>query len=398
MIIRIGTWRWCVVAALMLGLAPAVAATQHLIGDGEDWEDISGTLKPGDEVILMPGRHLPATLDAPHGTAARPIVIRGLDPKRPPIIVADRYGIRLRDPRHVRIENVIISGATIHGILLDGVSPDPATSDPGSGPVSLTSVLIEDTGPKGKRHAINARRITKLRVEACRIAGWAGSGLEIVACEDVEIRGCRFVGKDEFEQVSGIRVRGGTDRVKIDRCRFTSPGKEAVCIGGNSKLDEFRVPIAEDAEPVSQHEASRVWISRCVTEGGACAFSFVHCVRSSVRQCTISRPHQAIVSLRHEQTDPRIGASEGCSFGSNLITWDADELTTLTHVGTGADAAMLTLADNLWWTTEMETMLPHLGAFPGVEQFPQVTGIDPQLDERLRPTVMAAEMFGAFAP
>ncbi|MCP3903295.1 MAG: right-handed parallel beta-helix repeat-containing protein [Planctomycetes bacterium] len=384
--------------ALALALAPTALATQHLIAHGESWEHLSGTLKPGDEVILMPGRHQPVTLDAAHGSSERPIVIRGLDPKRPPVIVADRYGIRMRDPRHVRIENVIVSGATIHGISLEGSATDPDANDLGSGPVNLTNVLIDDTGPKGLRHAINARLITKLRVETCRITGWAGSGLEIVGCEDVEVRGCRFVGKEEFEQVSGIRVRGGSDRVKIDRCRFTATGKEAVCIGGRSKLEEFRIPITDDTEPGSLHEASRVWVTRCITEGGACAFSFVQCERSSVRQCTILGPKQAVVSLRHEQSDPRFGSATGCSFGSNLITWTADEMASLTHLGTGADRTALTLADNLWWTTGMETTLPHLGSFPGVEQFPQVTEVDPKLDEALRPTVAAAEMFGAFAP
>ncbi|MHC5114152.1 MAG: right-handed parallel beta-helix repeat-containing protein [Planctomycetota bacterium] len=398
MISRLGTLRWCVITALALALAPAVSGTQYLIGHGESWKDLSGTLKPGDEIILMPGQHVPATLDAPHGTAEKPIVIRGLDPKRPPTIVANRYGIRLRDPRHVRIENVIVTGATIHGISLEGVARKSESADTGSGSVTISNVVIDNTGPEGLRHAINARRITTLRVDRCRISGWAGSGLEIVGCEDVEVRSCRFTGKEDFEQVSGIRVRGGTDRVQIDRCRFVSTGKEAVCIGGRTKLDEFRLPVPEDAEPGSLREASRVWVTRCVTEGGACAFSFVQCERSSVRQCTIFAPQQAVVSLRHEQSDPRFGASVGCSFGSNLITWRADELETLTHVGTGADASSLILADNLWWTSDMDKMLPHLGSFPGVEQFPQVTTVDPQLDKSLKPTVAAAEMFGAFAP
>ena len=40
-------------------LAQAAGATQHLVSPGEDLELLDERLKPGDEIILMPGQHRP---------------------------------------------------------------------------------------------------------------------------------------------------------------------------------------------------------------------------------------------------------------------------------------------------------------------------------------------------
>jgi hypothetical protein len=392
---------------LAILLAPVAGATQHLVRPGDDVQLLDERLKPGDEIILMPGEHRPATLESVQGTRERPIIIRGLDPARPSTIEASTYGLRLCNPRHVRISDLSIVGATIHGLFLEGDADADAAGEEAAGEeaaaafagdVFVSRVTIAGTGPKGLRHALHARRLQTVRIEECRIVGWAGSAIELVACEDVEIRDCDFVGKEDFAQITGVRARAGSDRVRLDRCRFIDPGEQAVCLGGQSKLEDFRVPPGEETEPASIAEAARVQLTRCTFVNGRCPLAFVHAERCTVRNCTIIRPRQAVVSIRREQEDPRFRPTTNCNFGSNLIVWEKGDLAVLTHLAGGATTEGITLEDNLWWTPDFDAQKDELGPFPGTAAFPQVTDVDPKLDEQLKPTADEARLYGADAP
>ena len=111
-----------VVAAL--AVTSAAHATQHLVRAGHPWDRLANQVKPGDEIILMPGVHRPTTLTGLTGTKDAPIVIRGLDPKAPVTIEAERYGLRLRDPYGVRLANLRIVGARINGIIIEDTRAD----------------------------------------------------------------------------------------------------------------------------------------------------------------------------------------------------------------------------------------------------------------------------------
>ncbi len=106
------TRRAFLVAALMLGAGESATGTQHLVAPGHDWVSVAARVRPGDQIVLMPGRHRPGTLKGLEGTWAKPIIIGGLSPDNPAIIVAERYGIRLRRPRHLILQNLRITGAT----------------------------------------------------------------------------------------------------------------------------------------------------------------------------------------------------------------------------------------------------------------------------------------------
>lgn len=385
-------------AALCL-TAPA-AATQHLVRAGSNWQQLQVRLKPGDEVILMPGRHRPATLEGLHGERNRPIVIRGLDPARPPVILAARFGIRLIDPRHVQLRDLSIRGATIHGILIEGSTDAEDGQAARSGPIGLTRVTITDTGPTrsftaDSRHALCIRGISGVSIKSCHIAGWSGSAIEIVGGKEISVRDCTFVGHDNRHQVTGVRLRAGCQGVRIDRCRFTNVGDQGICVGGASRPYEFNPPLAEDGEPDSLFEASRVNITRSVFQGGLCAVAFVNCTRAIVRRCTIVRPRRAVVSIRRDQADPRFAAPGRCAFGGNLVIWERGDLTSLTHLGPGADISSVVLEENLWWTPDGPAAIKALGTFPGTFSTPQIVDVDPALDASLRPVTAAASQFGA---
>jgi hypothetical protein len=186
--------------------------------------------------------------------------------------------------------------------------------------------------------------------------------------------------------------------VRIERCRFIDPGEQAICLGDQSEPDEFLTPPTEEAEPGSIYEAARVQVTRCTFVNGRCALAFVHAERCTVRNCTIARPRHAVVSIRHEQEDPRFAATAYCNFGSNLIVWEKGDLTVLTHLAGGARTDGIILEDNLWWSPQFEEQKEGLGRFPGAAAFPQVTDVDPKLDEQLKPTAEEARLYGADAP
>jgi hypothetical protein len=383
--------------------AGRAAATQHLIRAGDDWTDIEARLRPGDEVILMGGRHRPAVLNDLRGSEDRPIVIRGLDPNDPPIIDANRYGIRINRPRFVHIRNLVIRGATINGITLDGALHPVTGADPGmtadvSGHVVISNVAIQNTGPRGLRHAIVLRRLDNVTIDSCHIEGWAGSAVEVTACNEVDIEDSVMIGQAEHDQLSGVRVRAGSFGVEIRGCTFRNTGDQGVCIGGGSKLADFREPPAADVEPGSLFEAEAVIVDRCVFFGSRCAVAFVNCHVATVRNCTIVAPTTAVVSVRAEQADPRFGAALRCQFGNNIVRWNPDELKSLTHLGRGANTAGVSLEQNLWWAPGWLEIQDDLGPFPGEAQFPQITDVDPELDDAGRPQAEAARILGAHMP
>jgi hypothetical protein len=397
------------VVAVIAALAwsTSAGATQHLVRPGDSWNALDRRVGPGDEILLMPGRHKPATLEDLQGSSDRPIVIRGLDPSNPAIIEAERYGIRLLRPRFVRIEDLSVVGATISGIAAEGAPVPAAPVTKGaayvparatSSEVVLSRVTVSQTGPRGQRHAIRVINVDELRLNDCRVEGWAGSAVELVRVMGVNIIGCRFIGRDDHVQMSGVRVRGIADRVTIERCEFTDCGDQGVCIGGGSKPEELPPLPAEGIANGSLYEAARIQVLQCVFRGGECAVAFVNCERATVRNCTIFRPRRAVVSVRREQTDGRFGGISNCAFGSNLIAWEPRDVTMLTHVGPGADPAGIFLEENLWWSADFAETAAKLGAFPGTIQFPQVTDVDPLLDGDLHPQAEPAQIFGAWTP
>ena len=130
------------------GLAVPAHARQYLVGPGDNWKHIAPSLRPGDEIILMPGRHKSCVLQGIQGTGKRPIVIRGLTPDKPSLIVAKAEGLRLVGVKHVIIKDVVISGARINGIsVLPSLEPGATRDGPWKSHLTLQNVTIERTGP-----------------------------------------------------------------------------------------------------------------------------------------------------------------------------------------------------------------------------------------------------------
>ncbi|MEE9131345.1 MAG: right-handed parallel beta-helix repeat-containing protein [Phycisphaerales bacterium] len=404
---RLWTWQFVIVVAVGHLRLHSVWATQHLVSPGQDWQELAARVHPGDEIILMPGRHRPATLDRLQGKQGKPITIRALDPERPSVIEASRYGLVLHKPQHVVIENIIITGATICGLLVDDLDStaaqnptEPALSAPRKpwrANLVIRNVSVTNTGPQGKRHAIELSGLQDVRIHDVHIEGWGGSGLELIGCHGVTVESCRFIAREDYSQLHAIQIRAGSERVNIMQCHFQGISEAVVMVGGLSKLREFRPEIPPDADSRSHYEARFVQLQRCTFLGGACPIVLAHCDDTLMRNSTFIRPRHAVLCTTSEQTDHRIAPARRAIFGGNLLVWEPGDLRRLVDIAPADDAQSFVFEESLWWSTEPAEQRARLRKLPGARQTPQITDLDPKLDDELRPTEPKAAQFGAKA-
>lgn len=383
------------VAALMLGAGEPATGTQHLVAPGHDWVSVASRVRPGDQIILMPGRHRPGTLKGLEGTWAKPIIIGGLSPDNPAIIVAERYGIRLRRPRHVILQNLRITGATTHGIVIDDEGSPDRGGEPWTAEVTLRDVTVTKTGPRSKRSAIMLRGVKTVRLSNCHVEEWGGSAIDIVGCQNITINNSTFKGSAGLSESNAIMVRGGSDRIRIINCRIENPGERGLSLGSVSGLRRFRPSIEENAKPGSRFEATHVRVDHCVFIGGDCAVAIVNASDCRVRHSTFVRPRRWVLGALSEPHDPRIGPAQRITFGANIIVWQPGDLERLVQVDDGVDPEGIVIEPNLWWSPRMQDEWEKLGPLPGEQILAQVTNIDPDLDERHQPRTMQAKPFGA---
>lgn len=414
-LVRLTTRAACLCAALWLFAAPAHAA-QYLINPGDDWAAKAVKCRPGDEIVLMPGRHRPASIDRLVGTAEAPIVIRGASTTKPSIIAAQLDGIRIKEASHIVIKDLQIIGGSASGIWIAAAqdeqpadaaaAPQPAMSEPLTAvqprgnrarDILISNVSISKVGPRGQRHGVYLCGFADARLNNLRIEGWGGSAIELIACEDVVINRPALRGVKDHSQFCGIRARAGCDRVTISEGVFENAGEIAICIGGKSDPEEFIPPIPADAPNASVTEAARVSIEQTRIIGSPCPIAFIHATDSLVRSSTIVRPTRNVFALLNQSPDVRMAVSTRNIFGNNLVMWEPGDVKRLVEVDEGVSPAALVLEPNVWWSGETEEQRRKLGPMPGsaAQQQEQIVNVNPRPDDKLRPTEESVQTFGA---
>jgi len=383
--------------SLLLAAALAVnaGATQYMVSPNDDWSNFIPRLKPGDEVVLMPGRHIPVFVEGLVGTEQRPIIIRGFKNDFSSYIDAREHGLHLVRPQFVVIQDVRILGATGNGINVDDGGTDRddnPDAEPWVANIRIRRVEVLRTGPSGNTDGIKLSGLRGARIEDCKIEGWGGSAIDLVGCRDITIERCTFRGLIDYAQASGVQAKGGSQNVRIADCEFHEAGQRAVNAGGSTDLRYFRPAVKDEAAPGSLSEALGIQIERCLFVGGDCAVAFVGSDRVTVQQCTIVRPTFWAFRILQETTDPRFGPSRRGTIGRNLIIWDGSSLKDLFNIGPDTDPASFIFEDNLWWAEGVEEQ-PEL-VMPGQMAFPQVTGVDPRLNEKVQPQTPEAANYG----
>ncbi len=382
-----------VIGCGILGASPASAA-QVLVNPGDDWQSKAAKVRPGDEVILLPGRHRAASFDRLVGTTEAPITIRGASQQKPAVISAQLDGIRIKEGSHLVIKDLQITGGSASGIWISGAVAESAEPQRSSN-ILIQNVSISKIGPRGQRHGIYLSALNDIRILSVRVEGWGGSAIELVACSDVSINNSAFRGIDDHTQYCGIRARAGSERVNISECRFDNAGDFVICMGGKSNPADHMPPIPADSPPASVAEASNVQVDRCKIIGGLSPIALIHAENCSVRATTIVRPGRCVIAMLNESPDVRVKPTGRNTFGFNLTVWQAGDITRLVEVGEGAKGDGLVLEDNLWWSNETPEQRARLGPLPGKDPLRQIFDVDPKLNDRLKPATPAAQAYGA---
>ena len=176
------------------------------------------------------------------------------------------------------------------------------------------------------------------------------------------------------------------------------PCSRAVVRGGARELRQVRPESPPDADSRSHYEARHVQLQRCTFLGGTCPIVLAHCDDTLMRNNTFIRPRHAVLCSTAEPTDHRIAPTRRAIFGGNLLVWEPGDLRRLVTIALADDAESFVFEESLWWSTEPAAQRARLGTLPGARQTPQITDLDPKLDDELRPTEPKAAYFGAKAP
>lgn len=376
------------VLAVLLGAVLPSPAGEHRVTPGTDWSGLR--VAPGDQIVLLPGEHLPASFTALRGTPDLPITIRGLDEKNPGIIAAQNFGLHLRSPRHLVLQDITVIGARHNGINIDDQDGSGSIGEPWHADLTLRRVSVHRTGPSGNTDGIKLSGLRSVRIEGCLVEGWGGSAVDLVGCHDVSIKNCTFRGLEGHGQSSGVQAKGGSTRLTISRSRFIDAGQRAVNLGGSTGLEYFRPPVPADAALGTWYEATDVTIERCVFVAGECAVAIVGARGAKILHCTIYLPRRWPFRLLQETKDPRFGPSEGPAVRGCLIV--APSLRTPVNVGPGTRPDLFRFEENLWWSPGARPEELHV--LPGERVGNQVVA-DPALDADFHPTSPEAVEFGA---
>lgn len=381
---------------LVLAVVAPVQAAQRLVAPGDNWERLAESLRPGDEIVLMPGRHRGAHLRHVAGTGRRPITIRGLTLDRPALIDADQEGIALVAPKYVVIRDLVITGASINGIT---IAPDP---DGDGVPVSvhIRNVTVRETGPNGRRHAIQVVDASNIVIEQCVIEGWGGAAVDLVNCRQVEIRDTRMTALPRHGQQVAVSARGGCQRVLVADCDIVGPCGPAVRLGGTGDTLLTATAAFEAApEPAGKPapEAMHCQVLRCRIRDCVVPFELRNARDCMLRNLTIERPRRAVL-LIDPDADGTTVPSTGLIFSRSIVTWEPGDLSWMAVAGPKADPMPITFDQNLWWSTETATQRASLGTLPGRTTAEQIQDVEPRLDAEGRPANPRAQLFGRFSP
>lgn len=388
----------------ILFLNQAVGAGMHLVSPGDDWERLIDKVSPGDEIILMPGRHRAARFDGLEGSGKQPIIIRSARPEQPAIIEASGEGILLNGASHLVIKDLTVTGAKINGITITAPSRTGVNSDElWPAYIDIENVTVLHTGGGGnKRHAIQVSGVTNVNIKNCKIHGWGGAGVDVMSASRVDISKCEFRGHEEYPQQAAVHVRGGSDVVRITDCTMVDSGVYSIIMGGEADKPLNIPGVVQTASTKSKtesgHTAARVQVMRCVIKGSLCPIHFLSATDCQVRNVTMIRPKQWVMAIDLAKAELNVKPSVRLTFGSNLIMWEPGDLDRLARLGSSFRDKSITIEQNLWWSKETAEQRASLGQLPVEPIYPQITDVDPEMDKVLRPTARKALLVGAHAP
>ena len=147
-------------------------------------------LRPGDVLLLEPGRHAPLDLDGLRGTADAPVIVEAQDPDRPTVVT----GISLRDAAHVMLKGLVVQPpAGAPGVVVAGARDIEMTALSLSGAVAegvaglsverSVGVTFERGSIQGFATSVRATGTDGLTLRRSHFSGMGGASVDVGAGE-----------------------------------------------------------------------------------------------------------------------------------------------------------------------------------------------------------------------
>jgi hypothetical protein len=297
--------------------------------------------KPGDTIRLTGTEYHRIYCKGLTGEKDNPITIESATSQPATFIGGDGSCVQFSKPSYLSICNIVIRGSQDNGLNIDdgGTITEPAHD------IILANVKVLDTGPKGNHDGIKLSGVNIFVLAGCTVSGWGGSAIDMVGCHDGTILDSTFRGKEGFSQDSGLQMKGGSQRIRVVRCRFENAGERAVNIGGHTDLAVFRPPASQS----DAYESKDIIIEGSQFIGSEAPLAFVGSAGALVQNNTFYRPGKWIMRILQESQPPRFVLCRDGRFEHNVVVFNKADMPAAVNIGEKTAPETFTFKHNVWF-------------------------------------------------
>lgn len=328
------------VFAITLACSATIYAGDIRVSEVAQLREAIRDAKAGTTIVIASGIY-PGGIMAKdlRGQPGRPIILRGDDPKNPPLFEGDSAGFHLSAASYLELRDLAFTGVKGNGINID----DGGNPQTPSHHITLSGLSLRDIGPDGNLDGLKLSGVDDFRVERCTIERWGsrGSGIDMVGCHRGEVVDSVFRHVDGKGD-NGVQAKGGSREIAIRRCRFEEAGERAINAGGSTGADYFRPKNATS-------EASVITVEDCTFRGSMAAVAFVGIDGATIRRNTVYRPRRWAFRILQENTRDGLSPSQKGQIERNLIIFRSDEMVAPFNVGPGTLPDTFRLKANHWY-------------------------------------------------
>jgi hypothetical protein len=331
------TVRSLVCLGVALALTTTVRAETVLVRDAASLKAAVARLTAGTVLKIAPGEY-------PGGQMVKGVAnltVEAADPDKPPHFKGGSNAWHFSRCSGLKVSRMRISGQTHNGLNLDdgGIADQPMKD------VTLLHLEISDVGPRGNFDGIKCSGLEDVKIENCSVDGWGGEAIDLVGCHRVVVSSCKFKGKSNHSQSSGVQCKGGSEKVTIEHCEFVNAGQRPINAGGSTGNAYFRPTGAK-------YEARRIVIRKNVISGSLCACAFTGVDDSEFTGNTILFPEKWVFRILQETTSEGFAPCGNVLIQENKIVFRRSQVGVEVNIGGNTAPQTFRFVKNHWFAED----------------------------------------------